>query len=177
MKNILFILGQLTDRDADWLATSGRKVKLAPGATLIAEGKAADAISIVLAGDLVVTLEAAGGAELGHAGPGEIVGEMSFISATLPSATVKASTHCEVLQVAHATLSQRLASDDGFGARFYRAMAMMLSDRLRTTNVRKVSAHAAGALEEDELDSNFLDSVAMAGDRFNRMLKRLSAEQ
>lgn len=177
MKNILFILGQLTDLDADWLATSGRKMRLAPGATLIDEGKAVDAISIVLDGDLVVTLEAAGGAELGHAGPGEVVGEMSFVSATLPSATVRAGTHCEILQVPRAILSRRLDSDDAFAARFYKAMAMMLSDRLRTANVGKGSPRAAGVLEEDELDPNFLDAVSMAGDRFNRMLKRLSAGQ
>ena len=87
MKNILFILGQLTDLDADWLATNWQKRKLQPGATLLAEGKDADAISIVLDGNLVVTLEDAAGAELGDVGPGEIVGEMSFITGALPSAT------------------------------------------------------------------------------------------
>jgi CRP-like cAMP-binding protein len=177
MKNVLFILGQLTDLDADWLAANGRKVTLPSGGTLIAEGKAADAISIVLDGNLVVTLEAAAGAELGRVGPGEIVGEMSFISAALPSATVKATTRCEILQVPRETLSGRLRSDDAFAARFYKAMAMMLSDRLRTANARKGSTRSAGMLEEDELDATFLDSVSMAGDRFSRMLRRLSAGQ
>jgi CRP/FNR family cyclic AMP-dependent transcriptional regulator len=177
MKNALFILGQLTDLDADWLAANGRKVTLASGGTLIAEGRAADAISIVLDGDLVVTLEAAAGAELGRVGPGEIVGEMSFISAALPSATVKATTSCEILQVPRETLNRRLSGDDAFAARFYRAMAMMLSDRLRTANARKGSTRSAGMLEDDELDVNFLDSVSMAGDRFSRMLKRLSGGQ
>lgn len=176
MKNILFILGQLTDLDADWLAANGRKVTLAPGSTVIAEGQAVDAISIVLDGELVATLEAAG-VELVRLGPGEIVGEMSFIDAAPPSATVRASTNCEILQVPRETLNRRLKSDDAFAARFYRAMAMLLSDRLRTANIRRGMPRATGTLEDDELDPNFLDNVSMAGDRFGRMLKRLSAGQ
>lgn len=176
MKNVLFILGQLTDLDADWLATTGRKVGLAAGATVIAEGRAVDAITIVLEGQLVVSLEGAG-QELGRLGPGEIVGEMSFIDAAPPSATVRASAESVVLQVPRADLSARLKSDDAFAARFYRAMAMLLSDRLRTANSREGRARAQGALEEDELDANFLDSVSVAGDRFSRMLRHLGARQ
>ena len=176
MKNVLFILGQLTDLDADWLAQAGRKVRLAPGQTVIAEGRAVDAISIVLDGELAVSVEAAR-LHLGSLGPGEIVGEMSFIDAAPPSATVKAATECEVLHVPREALSAKLKSDVAFAARFYLAMAMMLSDRLRTANARNGAPRAAGALEDDELDANFLDSVSIAGDRFGRMLKRLAAGQ
>jgi CRP-like cAMP-binding protein len=176
MKNVLFILGQLTDLDADWLAATGRKVTLAPGTTIITEGRAVDAITIVLDGELVASLEAAG-QELGRMGPGEIVGEMSFIDAAPPSATVKASTGCVVLQVPREALGARLRTDDGFAARFYRAMAMLLSDRLRAANARKGGPRAQGALQDDELDTNFLDSVSAAGDRFSRMLRRLAAGQ
>jgi CRP/FNR family transcriptional regulator, cyclic AMP receptor protein len=173
MKNVLFILGQLTDLDADWLAATGRKVKLAAGDTLVAEGRAVDAVSIVLEGELVSSHEGAG-RELRRMGPGEVVGEMSFIDASPPSATVRALTRGVVLQVPRLALAQRLASDDGFGARFYRAMAMMLSDRLRTATAVRGEQRPASALEDDELDPNVLDAVSRAGDRFGRMLQRLS---
>jgi CRP-like cAMP-binding protein len=139
---------------------------------VIAEGRAVDAISIVLDGELIATLEAAG-VMLGRLGPGEIVGEMSFVDASPPSATVKAATDCAVLQVPREALRKRLETDNAFAARFYRAVAMMLSDRLRSSNVRNGAPRAAGTLQEDELDGNFLDTVSLAGDRFSRMLQRL----
>ena len=176
MKNVLFILGQLTDLDADWLAATGRKLALAPGTTIIAEGHAVDAITIVLEGEVVARLETLG-QELARMGPGEIVGEMSFIDAAPPSATVEASTGCVVLQVPRQALTARLSTDDAFAARFYKAIAMLLSDRLRAANARKGAPRAAGALQDDELDPSFLDNVSLAGDRFSRMLKRLAAGQ
>ena len=176
MRNVLFILGQLTDLDVEWLASTGSRVKLAPGTTVITEGRPVDAITIVLDGELVVALEEAH-QEVGRLGPGEIVGEMSFVDAAPPSATVRASTGSVVLSVPRRQLSARLASDDGFAARFYRAIAMLLSDRLRTANARRGAPRAAGALAEDELDTNLLDTVSIAGERFGRMLKRLSASE
>lgn len=176
MKNVLFILGQLTDLDADWLAACGRKEKLPAGASVITEGMPIDAISIVLDGELVVSLEAAH-RNLGSLGPGEIVGEMSFIDASPPSATVKATTGCTVLKVPRDALNGKLQTDPAFAARFYRAIAMMLSDRLRAANAGSGLPRAAGTLEEDELDPNFLDTVSAAGDRFGRLLRRLSSLQ
>ena len=174
MKNVLFILGQLTDLDTSWLASSGTKVTLAKGTVLVAEGRPVDAVTIVLEGELVASLESAGRL-LRRMGPGEVVGEMSFIDASPPSATVTAETPCVVLQIPREALANRLKNDDAFAARFYRAMAMMLTDRLRTATTTRGSSRSDGVLEDDELDPNVLDNVSMAGDRFSRMLKTLSA--
>jgi len=171
MKNVLFVLGQLTDLDADWLAKMGARVKIAPGTTLIAEGRAAEAVYIVLEGELVATLEAAG-RELRRMGPGEVLGEMSFIDARPPSATVKAAAESVVLKVPREALASHLKADDGFAARFYKAIAMMLSDRLRTATAGASGSSGAGSFDADELDPNVLDSVAIAGDRFTRLARR-----
>jgi CRP-like cAMP-binding protein len=168
MRNALFVLGQLTDLDADWLARTGGKVKIAAGTTLIAEGRSVDAVFVVLEGDVVATLA---GRELRRLGPGEILGEMSFIDARLPSATVKAATECVVLRVPREALERRLKTDDGFAARFYRAIAMMLSDRLRSAAAGAAGSGSNGAVDADELDPNVLDTVALAGNRFARLVK------
>ena len=62
--------------------------------------------------------------------------------------------------------------------RFYRALSFFLADRLRGT-VRRLGYGQAGGLDtddvlEDELDDRLLDSVSLAGDRFDRMLKILA---
>ncbi len=171
MKNVLIILGQLTDLDADWLAGAGRKVRFGAGDVLVTEGRALDSVFIVLDGDLVAL--SGTGRELGRIGTGEIVGEMSFVDAAPPSATVKAVNTVTVLQVPRVALQGRLDADPPFAARFYRALAILLSDRLRS--VSAAAGGATGALAKDELDLNVLDAVSAAGDRFGRILKRLSA--
>ena len=41
MRKVLYILGQLSDSDVDWLARSGKRVKHAKGAELIKFGPGA----------------------------------------------------------------------------------------------------------------------------------------
>ena len=39
MRKVLFILGQLSDADSEWLATAGQLVRIAANAELIREGE------------------------------------------------------------------------------------------------------------------------------------------
>ena len=83
-----------------------------------------------------------------------------------------------VLELSHENLDGRMESDPGFGMRFYRALSFFLADRLRGT-VRRFGYGQAVNLDtdevlEDELDDRLLDSVSLAGDRFDRMLKLLA---
>lgn len=65
-------------------------------------------------------------------------------------------------------IEERLASNPGFAGRFYKALAIFLADRLRTTTQRK---NASGVImPEDELDDMVLDGVSMAGLRFQQLL-------
>jgi CRP/FNR family transcriptional regulator, cyclic AMP receptor protein len=177
MRKILFILGQLTDEDADWLGRSGQVVKVDAGTTIIEKGKNIEDIYIVLEGMLGVFQHAGTSARLAKLRTGEIVGEMSFIDSSPPSATVLAEENSLVLRVSKAALQTRLESDHAFAARFYRSTAMLLSDRLRKANAQLAMLRGEpveeGSLEEDELDPNVLDSVSLAGGRFERILKKL----
>jgi bacteriocin-type transport-associated protein len=178
MRKVLFILGQLSDLDIEWLITAGRKEQVSAGTTLIHEGKAIDALYIVLDGLLSVVMAALGGQEIARLGAGEMVGEMSFIDARPPSATVTAIQNSVVLAVPRGQLAAKLEQDAGFAARFYRALATFLSDRLRGT-VSRLGYSEGQSLQEDveysdELDDNVLDTVHLAGARFEWILKRLS---
>lgn len=178
MRKVLYVLGQLHDRDVDWMARNGRKQEVAAGTVLIHEGKRTPAIYFLLDGSLSVTVAQYG--EVARLGPGEVVGEMSLIDSAPPSATVTAHDASIVLALDREALNEKIAEDDGFARRFYKALAIFLADRLRGT-VRHLGYGAGegeGSLEsdeilEDELDEGLLDSVSNAGDRFNRMLKTL----
>ena len=77
-------------------------------------------------------------------------------------------------------MMQELEADVAFGCRFYRALAVFLADRLRST-VRRMGYGSedlgAKPIAKDELDDGILDNVSMAGDRFDRMLKMLVEER
>lgn len=171
---MLFILGQLTDLDVEWLATNGVKRRLPAGTVLIQEGRPISAIYILLEGELLVS-NASGTINVRFAS-GEIAGEMSFVDASPPSATVKARGAAVVLEIPRERLEAKLNKDDGFAARFYRAVAIFLSDRLRSfTSTGRPAGSSEGGLEEDELDPNVLDNVSLAGDRFTSMLRKLGS--
>jgi bacteriocin-type transport-associated protein len=179
MRKVLYLLGQLSDADVDWLLRHGSKRRVAAGTALIRERQPIDALFILLDGTLVVSGTALGGASI-RLGSGEVVGEMSFIESRLPSASVTAAGPCTVLAVARRDLTARLESDTGFAARFYRSLALFLSHRLRNTT-RQLGYGQGKQLDEevdaeDELDSQLLDSIHMAGSRFDHVLHRLLAE-
>ncbi len=176
MKKVLYILGMLNDDDIEWLVRNGRRQVIPEGGVLIREGEAVETIYVTLEGELAVRSSAAGD-ELDRLGPGEIVGEMSFVDALPPSATVTAVEETVVLSVSRPDLTDKLERDPPFASRFYKAIATFLSARLRGTmdHMGGLDAQALDEdwIEEDELDPNVLDGVYLAGLRFERILKRM----
>jgi len=165
MRKVLFILGQLSDQDAEWLTANGRKKVLPPDGVMIREGEPIDSLYVVLEGLLSVIDRDLGNSEVAQLGCGEVVGEMSFIDGRPPSATVRAIERTTALEVPRRALLHKIETDPAFAARFYRALAMFLSHRLRTLT--------HDSPDVDELDPNVLDSVHLAASRFDRMMKQL----
>ena len=173
MRKVLFIFGQLTDADVDWLARNGRRVRLARGSVLIREGVPVETLYVVLQGEVVI-VQGTPEREAARLGAGEIVGEMSFIDARPPSATVRAATDVEVCAISKPLLQRQLQDDDAFAARFYRAIATFLSDRVRhaTRGAQRNDADGADGAD-DELDDSVLDNLDRAGARFDELGRRL----
>jgi CRP-like cAMP-binding protein len=177
MRKALYILGQLNDADVEWMAQHGERRRLNDGEVIVREGAPLQALFITLGGELRVAL--GDGTEVARLGVGEVVGEIGFVDSAPPSATVTAAGAAQVLELTKAALQQRLAVDAPFAARFYRALAIFLADRLRATT-RRLGYGRQGDLDthamlEDELDDSVLDTVSQAGERFTRLLKALAA--
>ena len=177
MRKILFILGQLIDSDVEWLAGTGQKERIRAGTVLIQEGQPIENLYIVLDGLLSVTDVELGGQELAQLGAGEVVGEISLVDSRPPSSTVTAAQDSVLLSIPKPRLLAKIEADVGFAARFYRAIAIFLAYRLRGT-VTRLGYGGEQPLNpdvvyQDELDENTLDTVYLAGTRFERMLKQL----
>ncbi|MBD2092319.1 cyclic nucleotide-binding domain-containing protein [Microcoleus sp. FACHB-1515] len=169
MKQVLFILGELSDADIDWLIQTGDRQDVEPGTILIHEGKSVDALYILLEGTLVVTISALEGRQIARLASGDVVGEMSFVESRPPSATVQTLEKSVVLAVPRSLLSEKLQTDVGFAARFYRALAILLSSRLRGT-VRQLSNSPDRTQTETE-------TAAIAQQRFDNLLERLKGNE
>lgn len=173
MRKVLFILGDLADGDVDWLASNGRRRDFAAGETMIQQGQEISHVFIVLDGQFSVRI--GGQVELASLRAGEIVGELSFLDSRPPNATVVAVQHSRVLAIPRDALSEKLARDTGFAARFYRALGVFLASRLRQT-MGRMGYGEPGALEEedtsDELDADLLDQTSIAAARFEHLLAR-----
>lgn len=199
LRDVLFILAELHDSDIDWMMAYGKSQQIPAHTILIREQGPVDALYILLDGSMSVSVSLNErnplarafaaieeseivGRELARLSKGEVMGETAFIDGRLPSMTVKAMEDSVVLSISRQQLAAKLQQDVGFASRFYRVIAILLSQRLQgmLTRVgygRRVYSQglplAKDVEYEDELNDSVLDGVAIAGKRFDWMLARL----
>lgn len=171
MRKVLFIFSELADSDVEWLASAGERQRLAAGETLVGLGTQVQNIWFVLEGELSVL--AAAGSAIAKLASGEVIGEMTLVDPATTTVSVVGASDARLLRVPIAAVRAKLAADQGFAARFYRALCVFLAARLRSTT-RQMGYGAADADARDELNEDLLDHVHIAGARFDRMMKRLA---
>ncbi|MDZ7899437.1 MAG: cyclic nucleotide-binding domain-containing protein [Arcicella sp.] len=169
MKRVLFFLGQLNDRDVEWMLNNGSKMDMETGDRLINKGEPIDSLYIVLSGQLAVC--ANNNETVAKLEVGEIVGEMSFLESRPPSVSVIVTQPSVIYQISREMINFRLSSNMEFKSNFYYALALFLSNRLRKTTDQLGYGNPE---EEDIIDDNVLDGVAQAGSRFGQMLHKFS---
>jgi CRP/FNR family cyclic AMP-dependent transcriptional regulator len=178
LRKVLYILGQLSDTDVDWLANMGQRIQVVKGTELIKFGVEISNLYIVLEGEL--SIQTNKGFELAKISSGEILGEMSLVDSRPPSASVLVLQDATLLELDKVVLQKKLDMDTGFSSRFYRSIAIFLSERMRSLvgqmgygDPSDETSSDLGELDPDELDANVLDNVHLAGARFERLLAKL----
>ncbi|MCG6136859.1 MAG: cyclic nucleotide-binding domain-containing protein [Nostoc sp. LLA-1] len=143
------LLKELNNSDIDWMITIGHQREITPGTVLTQAGTTVTSLHILLDGILTVTtaepennpltrvFAAIEGIEtpsreIARLSSGEVVGEVPFIGNRLTAITVKAVEKSLILSIPQPELATKLQQDVGFAARFYRAIAIMLSDRIQS---------------------------------------------
>jgi len=171
MKRVLFLLGEMSDLDIEWMINNGHKSKLWYGDQLISRNEPVENLYIVLSGNLSVTGAVKEAGEIARIGPGEVLGEMSLIESRPPSVNVSAVNECEIFVLSREKIENRIRLDVNFKAALYYSIALFLSDRLRKTTSQLGFGNPE---EEDLLDGNVLDHIGQAGRRFDQILKKFS---
>ena len=181
MRKALYILADLKDEDLRWFIDIGNYREVSAGEKLIEPNKSIDALYIITQGKFTVTTS--NGKQIAELASGDILGEMSLIEKRLPSVSVSAIDKAKILVIPQVEIHERLKADDGFAARFYRALAVFLSARLRSTvatlGYGDASEDDAEDLFEDEhtLDEGLLDTLHVAGDRMRRLINILEGRE
>jgi len=173
MRKAMYLMGALEDSDVEWLAAHGTAERLPPGQTLVQEGRAIDSLYVVLDGQLAVQV---GSSRVATLLAGEVIGEISFVDARPPLATVASLDTARVLAVRRDVLQEKLAADAKFAANFYRALAIFLADRLRATTTRLGYGHPeqdAAPDAADELGDELLETVSLGTRRFDYLLRQV----
>jgi CRP/FNR family transcriptional regulator, cyclic AMP receptor protein len=177
MRKVLYLMGVLDDADIDWLAAHGTVQFVKAGNLVVEQGLPVACLRILLEGSLSVFRKASPDRIIKELFAGEVIGEISFVDSRPPTASVRARVDSRLLVVDREVLIRKLERDQGFAARFYRALALFLADRLRSTMGSLGFGDGDQDSEESvELDENLMDNVALGATRFDRFLHQLRVE-
>jgi len=173
MRKVLFILGQFNDSDIQWIKDVASLARFQAGDTVIRAGDKVEQLYIVTSGKLEVVHPVSG--VIATLADGEILGEMSFLDDRPPDVSVQAASDAALVAIPTEEILEYFQEDPSFEGRFFRALALFLSTRLRGTQNRlafgkaEVADEAKDGGQGVELDPNTLESIQRAGGFFDQI--------
>jgi bacteriocin-type transport-associated protein len=147
------LLKELSNSDLEWATVTGKQQEIPAGTILMQEGKTADSFYILLEGSLSTTLSSKqynpladafaslegnnqSSFEIIRLSSGEVVGEHTLIGLHAKGITIKTLERCLVISLPLEELKTKLQEDQGFAARFYRAISILYLNRLQNLLAR-----------------------------------------
>jgi CRP/FNR family cyclic AMP-dependent transcriptional regulator len=132
MEHIHYLLYWLSETDIDWLLKETHTETISPGTYILREGEPTDALFIVVEGSFLVESSSSANSPTDiKVGPGEILGEMSFVDQSNPSSSVKTNETSQILKIRRDLLDSKLQNDLGFSSRFFHGLSAILAYRVR----------------------------------------------
>ncbi len=122
----------LTENDWKLLRSKSRRIVFAAQQLIVAVNSRPAALFSLVRGSVVI--EVLRGAPIAKLSPGDIFGEMAFVEDSVASASVVAETEAEVDAIDVNDIKEVFNLYPHLEARFYKSIALMLSQRLRQTS-------------------------------------------
>jgi CRP-like cAMP-binding protein len=179
MYQTLYFLSEMDDRDIDWIISSGRRRTIAKNNALIYQGSRPEALYIVLEGQFTIQIQHGDQIlNVAEVGPGDLLGEMSFIDSRLASADVIAQEDSLVWTIPWTKLSSKLFLDNSFGSHFYHALAVLMADRMRLlhSQLDKSMMRGVEVRSEEDLSPQVLKRLELVKARFEYLMQQLKAQ-
>jgi len=131
MHDALTLLNELDQDHVECVFTTGLPKLFPPNAPIIREGVEPDALYLVMEGLVGVYIASVGDRCVAKLGPGELLGDISFLEDIPASASIVAVESTNVLVIPRNDLESKLKEDPEFAARLFRAFAVISNRRLR----------------------------------------------
>ncbi|MEJ2246331.1 MAG: cyclic nucleotide-binding domain-containing protein [Acidobacteriota bacterium] len=131
MQDGLALVSELNEEDVSWIMETGHEQQALANTVIISEGSRPESIFLLLSGLAGIHIFSISDSRLASLGPGEILGEISFLEDIPASATVIAVENSLLLALPRSALETRIANDSAFAARLYKSFALISSKRLR----------------------------------------------
>ena len=130
------LFAELTSEDADVVLDACEERNLVGGEELFRENDPGDSLFIVQSGRVDIFKNIRGDVDrsLASFGPGDVIGEMSFIDGARRSATARTTEASEFLVLSRQSFAKVQRERPDIAAAFFRNMAGIVASRLRTTN-------------------------------------------
>lgn len=157
----------LADQSVDWIINHSTEQRAETNEVLIREGTQIGSMYIVTEGLLGVY---AGGKQIGIAGPGAVVGEMSFVDQDPTAASLVALEQTHLLELSRETVAAQVTADPVFASDFFRAIAITLSQRLRALSQSRTGRTFTRAEAEHAFDNEDWRAALKVMSEFKRML-------
>ena len=134
----LDIFEHLRQEDAHWILASSELKTISANSLLVREDDPSDSIFFIADGlfEVYVFSDLTGQIKVGQLGPGEVIGEISWLDHKPVSASVRAVETSSVIVLSTASLDRKLADDPAFAARLLRGIATITAERLRRTTAQ-----------------------------------------
>lgn len=148
----------LPEESLDRLASLSRTLPFMPGEAVIRQGEPGSELYIVQRGDVAVCVErddTASIAELARLGPGEFFGEMSLMTGEKRTATVRAFSECELVEVGKDAFHEVIASDP----KLVEPMTRILAERQLAIEENLTARARRSKTEEEATKKALLDKI------------------
>lgn len=116
--------------------------------------------------------------EVAQVGEGELLGELSFIDSRHASADVIALEDSAVWAIPWTKLSSKLYLDNSFAAHFYHALAVLVSDRMRTLQLQLDMSmiQTIEVQREEDLSPQVLKRLELVKARLQYLMQQLKTQ-
>lgn len=125
----------LTRNDWTLIESKAKRIRVQVGQEIIKEGTRIDHLYVLRRGSASVELAGTTSrAVIATLSAGDVFGEMAFLGDSTATAAVVATDEVDVDAIWANDLRELVTMFPGFGARFYRSLAVILAQRLRETS-------------------------------------------
>ena len=146
----------LTAPQFEDILQAAKCITFGAGENIIAQGDAAGPMYILISGDADVLVEADGLTTcVARIGCGDCIGEVSVLTGDARSATVRAVTDCQAVEVSKATLAPVAASSPDF----LEALSDLLAQRRLQNEGRLAEASGARSARQKDYSAGFLQKL------------------